>query len=270
MKSLIYKIFFVVILQLLAGCNKSMIYYLDPVYRKSVNNLKATSVYFMSVETMFTDPMVRRTAVAAQNGDISELERLISQGVDINTLGTSNATILFCALLNKDSFEYLLKQGANPNVQFKSGGSVIHAAAVLESTALLELVLRYGGDPNIKDLVLGETPLFSAVLVDNAEAIRVLIEYGADTSVYADDLLAGELFGNSPLIFALYVEHVDSFAMLVEMGADIYQMDKNWGVPVAQAAKDLNSMLERPSEELKQIIQLIENKQKELEGEYVE
>jgi len=47
-------------------------------------------------------------------------------------------------------FKALLKLGANPNVLFDDGGTVMHWAARMDSTEFLQAALEHGGDPNLR------------------------------------------------------------------------------------------------------------------------
>lgn len=53
---------------------------------------------------------------------------------------------------------------------------LLFQAACLESTEVLEFLLKLGLDPNAADEE-GETPLFAA---DSARAVDLLVQYGAD------------------------------------------------------------------------------------------
>ena len=66
-------------------------------------------VAYMSLETMFPDRQVRTLAQAAGKGKLQEMDELAAHGVDVNSVGTNGATLLFWALrsANFDGFEKL-------------------------------------------------------------------------------------------------------------------------------------------------------------------
>ena len=132
--------------------------------------LPQINIFYMSVETMFPDPQVRALAVAAGDGDIEEIDRLVQQGVDVNARGKQSATPLFWALRtwNLNGFTRLLELGADPNLSFQPDGeipsseaTVMHLAMRPPITAFLKAALRHGGNPNlVGGTASGDAPSF--------------------------------------------------------------------------------------------------------------
>ena len=151
--------------------------------------VRKTSVFFMSLETMFADEQVRALAKAAGRGQVKKIDALVDQGVDVNARGTSNATPLFWAIRKKNlrGVSRLLELGANPNIFSDGGSTVVHAAASYRKYPLLKAVLEHGGDPNlISGGGLRETPLFEinglVPKTDDVACLDLLVEYGANVN----------------------------------------------------------------------------------------
>ena len=171
-----------------------------------------TLVAFMSLETMFRDERVRLLAAAAGKGKLAKIERLVAEGVDVNSRGTQNATPLFWAMRNLKGFTKLLQLGADPNVVFGDGGTVMHWAAMNEDTAFLRVALQYGGDPNLVAGMFMYTPLFEAIGM-NDEAVEILLDAGASMD-------ARTASGQTPLTVAAGIGRFDVVYLLLSRGAD--------------------------------------------------
>ncbi len=87
-----------------------------------------------------------------------------------------------------EQVKQLLESGVAANLQNDLGRTALHYAAVpggrtLDYSAqIAELILRYGGDPNVIDDV-GATPTVIAVATGNQAVVRVLLSYGGDPNV---------------------------------------------------------------------------------------
>ena len=93
-----------------------------------------------------------------------------------------------------------LENGADPNYIGPEGFAAIHLAAGLDGNAgnqLLNLMLRYGGNPNLKSSD-SETALHVAVMWNRESATRLLLANGADPTLRnADGLTAFDLAENT-------------------------------------------------------------------------
>ena len=83
--------------------------------------------------------------------------------------------------------EEFLKKGP-ADVLLKAGtaveGKVLHIAAQSENVKLVNLLLKYGADPSVRD-VFGRTPLH---LVTTPEVAKILIKAGADVNARENSL----------------------------------------------------------------------------------
>jgi ankyrin repeat protein len=83
-------------------------------------------------------------------------------------------------------------------------------AAARPNSEIVELLIRAGASPNVKDRHTGSTPLLHAVVHNNEANVRLLIGAGADTNV-------ANKYGTNPLYAA---QTPDVVAMLLAAHAD--------------------------------------------------
>jgi uncharacterized protein len=144
---------------------------------------------------------------AIDRGDSAEIEKLVRAGVNINTKGKLDVTPIFYSILGKNRdpkvFEFLLKQGADPNIPIAFGNSTIYffcngvlnpitnnvstvyLAASLPTQDFFDIVLRYKANPN-KVKGSNSSPLFAIISNYNIsqlkriDMLKTLIISGAD------------------------------------------------------------------------------------------
>ncbi len=146
-----------------------------------------------SAKNYFTDKKVVALCNAAKKGDTKKIDKLLAEGVDINTVGKTGLNPLYWLLvMNKESkkkrigFKYLLKKGANPlQVHTKSNWNLIHTTAQYKNPDYLKMILKYGHIER-KDLD-AEIPneqfsvaLMQAMATNRFENFKLLLDAGAD------------------------------------------------------------------------------------------
>lgn len=211
----------IVLLCFISACNASshQLERSESNYSETVSN---KVLIHMDIETMFANSQLRALAYAAGKGKMSQLDKLLEQGVDVNAKGTNNATVLFWAMRNKKGFEYLLKQGANPNVVFGDGGSVMHWAARKENCEMLEAAILHGGDLNLRAGLFGGSPAFATITIGTNDGIpnclKLLLTKGADIDFQDEQ-------GRSVLLAAADLARFDITLYLLKSGANSKLMD---------------------------------------------
>ncbi len=216
----------------------------------------------MHPRRVWSDPQVAALAIAAQEGDVGEIDRLVAAGVDVNTKGLMWHTPLYWTLQaeNKPGFKRLLEHGANPNTETRTGDSVVHLAAErADDSEWLELALKHGGDPNLPRLhdkaVPNRPPIFDAMLHQNLHGVRLLIKAGANIEQLNEQ-------GCTPLEQAVRGLDFDIACLLLEAGAD-YRVEAGGGKDIAAMIKEA-SFLEGPQTVWqKKAIEFIEQDAKE-------
>ncbi|KAJ4175799.1 hypothetical protein NW767_015668 [Fusarium falciforme] len=82
-----------------------------------------------------------------------------------------------------DLLEAILERSADPNSQTPAGHTALGYAAMYGLVDYIHLLLRWGASLDVRKYVDGYTPLLDAVRHCHAEAVKVLLENGADYSV---------------------------------------------------------------------------------------
>lgn len=77
--------------------------------------------------------------------------------------------------------EFLIQNGADPNVKDSHGWTPLHRAVLWEHIQIVKLLLRSNADPNAADED-GFTPLHIAAKWDHFESAKLLIDKGANVN----------------------------------------------------------------------------------------
>jgi len=158
---------------------------------------------------------------AARQGAMRSIQALVDAGANVNEASAGDHTTpLVMATINGqfDIAKYLLDHGANPNIQSDAGMSPLFAALNIEWApksfypqpraqlqqhttylALMKELLDKGAEPNARlkrkiwytqynfDLLrvdeTGATPFWRAAYASDIEAMKLLLQYGADPNI---------------------------------------------------------------------------------------
>jgi uncharacterized protein len=136
-----------------------------------------------TVQEAFSDERVAAIITATSNGDFAEADRWRKSGADVNAIGGDGVSPLIWIMsttLGTSKIEYLLKAGADPNYRDeRRKGSAMYFAAGGNRPDILELMLKYKGNPNLigpRD----RTMLMVAASQFRDANIDLLLKYGAD------------------------------------------------------------------------------------------
>jgi ankyrin repeat protein len=112
-------------------------------------NVAEHSVGGKAARDVFPDERVRELAIAACEGRVDLVERLLREGVDPNGEGIDDATPLIWAQSCESlaGVEALLRSGADPNKRF-GGVNAVWLAADSHELEQLALLIRYDGNVN--------------------------------------------------------------------------------------------------------------------------
>ncbi|MFV2073991.1 MAG: ankyrin repeat domain-containing protein [Thermoanaerobaculales bacterium] len=107
--------------------------------------------------------------------------------------------------------EKLLDEGADVNMTLQR--TALHAAAENGNLEIVGLLIGHGADVNLKD-IHGRVPMFVALVEDQPEIARRLVEAETDASISAAD-------GSTLLMAALRAEDVKLVRWALDHGADV-------------------------------------------------
>ena len=164
---------------------------------------------------------------AARGGHIDAVRVLLAAGADVNDTLSDGQSALVVAVANAnwELADYLLDRGADPNLA-GAGWNALHQlvrtrrmntgfgfpgpipSGSIDSIDVLKKMIAAGGDVNARMTTngmkdgqrnrlnrLGATPFFLAAKVTDTEAMRVLLDAGADATIPSAD-------GTTPLMVA--------------------------------------------------------------------
>jgi len=148
---------------------------------------------------------------AARHGRIDNARLLLDAGADVNEAAPNGESALVTASFSgQGAFAaFLLDRGANPN-DTTAGYAALHAAVLRGDLELVKALCAHGADPNVRltkgsrqqrdsswyalsGALVGATPFLLAAKYAEIEIMRVLVGYGADHRLSADD-------GTTPLM----------------------------------------------------------------------
>jgi ankyrin repeat protein len=158
---------------------------------------------------------------AAADADLPMMKVLLEEGADVNATSKSGATALLWALHDVDKVKLLLEHGAKNLDEALVGGADIPGA-----TPVLKLLAEYGA--NLQYSKSGFTPLMAASRAGNLNAVRYLIDRGADVrartkSGYTALYGAASWPGNAAIIQTLLEHGADANAE-VEVSQPIHEL----------------------------------------------
>ena len=156
-------------------------------------------------------------AAAAQNKDSATVRKLIKEGADVNAAQGDGMTALHWAALNGDAdlASMLLYAGANVGAKTRIGGyTPLHLAAQVGHANVIAPLIASGSQVGVLTST-GATALMHAAHSGSTDAVRTLIENGADPNVKET------ANGQTALMFAAAADRVDVVKLLVARGADI-------------------------------------------------
>ena len=153
--------------------------------------------------------------------------------------------------------ELLLEEGARPNVIISGRHTALYKSCNID---IIELLLRYGADPDLGHGRLGETKIYSAAWYNQLELVELLLNFGADVNMEnkkkmesymggGEEVIHGtrsDLFeeravanpwGKRALHAAAYQGHEAMVQMLLSAGADLEAAGNDGATPLYLAAQ---------------------------------
>jgi len=156
-------------------------------------------------------------------------DKTISKGTDKGAKSSSGTPLLAAvASGNVDEVKALLAKGANVNEADGDGTSPLMLASEGSAPIVAEL-LTAGAQVAAVD-AHGRSALYRASAAGKADAVRLLLDHGADPNLRAGDL-------STPLLAAVTHASLDAAELLIEHGADVNLGDSMNTTPLMAAAE---------------------------------
>ena len=153
-----------------------------------------------------------------QDGSLPVRE-LLEAGADPNARDNNGKTLLILGIKNGDesSVQLLVERGADVNAPDREGYTPLLEVTMIKGGIrenVVNILLNAKADVNVRDPVKGRTPLHLAVLnSDGGDLAQRLIDARADVH-------AGDKNDMTPLHYAAFCNNVDAMKVLLDAGAD--------------------------------------------------
>lgn len=146
---------------------------------------------------------------SAFDGELVKVQGLVKKGASVEATDPKSRTALMWAAANGHTpvIEFLLGQGADINAMDSDGQTALMYATRRSSAPTVKFLLANGAGVNFQSKKSKFTALIIAASGGNVEIVRLLLEYGADTSLAEGD-------GDTPLARARQYGHSDIAALL--------------------------------------------------------
>ncbi len=163
--------------------------------------------------------LVAPVADAAMRGDLDEVRTLLREGADVNAAQGDGMTALHWSALKgrADMMDVLLYAGAVPDPRTRIGSyTPLHLASSNGHAAVVVRLLEAGSQPALVTST-GVQAIHLAAQAGSAAAVTALLARGAD--INARDTT----HGRTPLVFAVSGNRLEAMKVLVDGGADVLQ-----------------------------------------------
>ncbi|MEJ2601157.1 MAG: ankyrin repeat domain-containing protein [Anaerolineales bacterium] len=183
-------------------------------------------------------------AMMARKNGMLELERLLLQHIQlqappvdplhkyIESIGSS---------LPQDAgkeIEAILDAGQDINQKDRgTGATALDIAARNNNAGAIRLLLDRGADPDIPNLI-GRTPLVNAAVWGKTNSLKALLGYGANVNSI-------ELWGGTALDAARDDNNYENVKLLIEAGADVNARDVDGNTPLMKAVLNKQADIEK-------------------------
>lgn len=162
-------------------------------------------------------PLEDQLRGAIRDGDVALVEVLIGAGVNVNHDYGQGVTPLFVATLAQDTpvVQLLIDSGADVNAANARGTTVVIEAAQVNNYALMTTLLEAGADWTLRT---GEpyyaTALHFTTFNDSVNSMLALLEFGVPVDYLSEEFQA------TVLMYAAFWDAPECARLLVEWGAD--------------------------------------------------
>jgi ankyrin repeat protein len=173
--------------------------------------------------------------LAAANGDVAEIEKLIMEGENPNLQDSNSRTPLIVTTFRRhhEAARTLLRLGANPNARDLQRFDMLTIATAQNDLDMVKIALEGGANPRAVTGNLDGTALISAAHLGHVEIVKLLIEAKAPldhvNGLRWTALLMAVVLGNGSK------NHTECVEALVKAGADTEIKDRQGMTALAHA-----------------------------------
>jgi serine/threonine-protein phosphatase 6 regulatory ankyrin repeat subunit B len=179
--------------------------------------------------------------IASQNCNTDVVIVLLNhKDIDVNAKSVKGETPLYIASKYDctDVIILLLEHGADPNIADKFGRTPLHAASSINSPDAVNILLNNAADVDVKENLLGKTPLFAALEKGHTYIADALLVAGADINTKNNN-------GKTPLFTACENGEKEIIDFLLSRGANLYDKDNDGRTCFDVANKEIASILKQ-------------------------
>ncbi|KAL8732257.1 MAG: hypothetical protein Q9166_002829 [cf. Caloplaca sp. 2 TL-2023] len=215
----------------------------------AASNQHADAVQLLLNHGANPDLLVSNYASALQrasyrSGASNIIEMLFANGADANfdaepCQDKNDSSPERCSVCT-DNAKVLLEFGSDVNQRGGRCGTCLQAAAYGGHTATMTVLLDAGAEINEHHVGCYGSALIAAIVNSQHEAVKLLLERGADPNVRA-----GPKYHYPIIAAARLWENVDEVQLLIDAGADVNAQGGIWHTALQAAAVDGNDMTMR-------------------------
>lgn len=173
--------------------------------------------------------------LAAHNGDLATLEKLIADGAPLNDRDSFGRTAAHVAAFasNDEIIRALAEAGADMNALENGIYDVVTIASVANDPELVSLAIEVGNDPGLTTSIYDGTALIAAAHLGHHEVVKRLIKAGAPLNHVNN--LAWTALIEAVVLGDGGPNHIRTVEALVDAGADISIGDRDGVTPLQHA-----------------------------------
>lgn len=189
------------------------------------------------VPVIFSGSMDYNLMIAASNGCLSQLRKLLADGADVMAETQDGVTPLIFAVSNNHllASRLLLQNGSDPNKMTNRGETPLLISVKNQNAEIAEDLIRAGSAIDTTDRY-GATPLHYASVYDYFQIADMLIYYGAAINTKTKE-------GTTPLLASVWAGNADITDLLIQNGADIETGDNDGFTPFLMAALNGDTLI---------------------------
>ena len=190
--------------------------------RKVMLGYFTAGLLIVGLSAMLSATATAPVADAAMNGDTAAVRSLLKSAADVNAAQGDGMTALHWAAMNGDTelAQMLVFAGANVRATTRLGAyTPLFLASQQGHAGVISALLKAGSDLKLGN-ANGTSPLMVAAAAGKVDAVKVLIDGGAD--VNAKDGVRAQ----TPVMYAAAANRADVITLLASKGADLKATSK--------------------------------------------